>query len=445
MVVDHNGWTTGTLKEIPFFRLPALPSIVSEWAGLLPLVIHLANYRHEHRTVGHIALQGQCHVSLFPKLGVLRGLARLIESGPEFVDSASIRGASSKKVWDVQWGSVFPCANGAASEIITQYVLTRRKNDPAVVPATIDQTKNNGPSSTKPRNNPENCDTAVTVFRRRQILHLLRFSRKKPTRRPSQGAIRSLLTKLINLCRQILCIGFAIIVALCGCYGTCLILFIAALNGLLFSFNGVLRSSAYLKNNEEKDDTHMLVATHENANIWFLFSGDRGVVDTLLNKTMFTLPQDKYSAILAQYLRLADGLQLLVMTYAAAQKGWEGIALLLLVIIDAILKFRYSDNALARQWLEEAGIEISIDTFEFTGRSVMLGAVQIYSNSKITRWMDEILVPHPRRDAFLARLEDPDKFDAEQWSTHDLRSIVDLSDLAKTAAKMLQNCHKNFV
>lgn len=36
---------------------------------------------------------------------------------------------------------------------------------------------------------------------------------------------------------------------------------------------------------------------------------------------------------------------------------------------------------------------------------MLLGALQLHSKSKVTRWMDDILVPHPRREAFLDRLK----------------------------------------
>lgn len=74
----------------------------------------------------------------------------------------------------------------------------------------------------------------------------------------------------------------------------------------------------------------MLVSIHQNANIWHLFIGDRAIVDTLLNKTMisFTGP----CAVVAAWLHAAYFLQLVAMTRVAAQKGYDGIFLLALML-----------------------------------------------------------------------------------------------------------------
>lgn len=113
----------GTITYNPFFSLPIPPNIVSEWTALIPLVAHLASYRHNHQLVGEAALSGRLNVSLFPRLGVLDGIARLLAGGPDFLDRVSTLGEVSRHVWDVNWGSSFPCANGAASSIITAYAL----------------------------------------------------------------------------------------------------------------------------------------------------------------------------------------------------------------------------------------------------------------------------------------------------------------------------------
>lgn len=115
----------GTITYNPFFSLPIPPNIVSEWTALIPLVAHLASYRHNHQLVGEAALSGRLNVSLFPRLGVLDGIARLLAGGPDFIDRVSTLGEVNRYVWDVNWGSSFPCANGAASSIITAYALDR--------------------------------------------------------------------------------------------------------------------------------------------------------------------------------------------------------------------------------------------------------------------------------------------------------------------------------
>lgn len=113
----------GTITYNPFFSLPIPPNIVAEWTALIPLVAHLASYRHDHQLAGEAALSGRLNVSLFPRLGVLDGIARLLAGEPDFLDRVSTFGEVSRHVWDVNWGSSFPCANGAASSIITAYAL----------------------------------------------------------------------------------------------------------------------------------------------------------------------------------------------------------------------------------------------------------------------------------------------------------------------------------
>lgn len=115
----------GTITYDPFLSLPIPPSIVAEWTSLIPLVAYLASYRHDHQLAGEAALSGRLNVSLFPRLGVLDGIARLLARGPDFLDRVSAMGEVSHQVWDVNWGSAFPCANGAASSIITAYALSR--------------------------------------------------------------------------------------------------------------------------------------------------------------------------------------------------------------------------------------------------------------------------------------------------------------------------------
>lgn len=76
----------------------------------------------------------------------------------------------------------------------------------------------------------------------------------------------------------------------------------------------------------------MLSAAHENASTWYLYVGDRGVIDSLLNKTMLSSPAA--NRMLVGYFRLAHVLQLLAMTYVAAQKGIDGVSLVLLLLVN---------------------------------------------------------------------------------------------------------------
>jgi len=119
--------STGSLNLPGFIAAPPLLNFIAEWAALIPLVCHLANYHHLHQLAGQVALLGRITVALFPKLGVLAGISKLVERGPELFDIASTLGPSSRKVWDVIWGGTFPCANGAASHSLAESLLKHNK------------------------------------------------------------------------------------------------------------------------------------------------------------------------------------------------------------------------------------------------------------------------------------------------------------------------------
>lgn len=80
--------------------------------------------------VGEAALEGRISTGLFPKLGLLDGIANLLNGGLAFLERASSGGGMDSRVWDVSWGNVFPCANGAARMILTEYAL---RHGPRVV------------------------------------------------------------------------------------------------------------------------------------------------------------------------------------------------------------------------------------------------------------------------------------------------------------------------
>lgn len=79
----------------------------------------------------------------------------------------------------------------------------------------------------------------------------------------------------------------AIVVLLClrGLYGSA----VAVLSGVVSKVACrllVLRRPAGFLTNNEKHDACMLVGVHRNCTTWYLYTGDRGVVDYLLNKPM---------------------------------------------------------------------------------------------------------------------------------------------------------------
>jgi len=96
--------------------------------------------------------------------------------------------------------------------------------------------------------------------------------------------------------------------------------------------------------------------------------------------------------------------QLLAMTYVAAQKGWDGVAMTILMLAAWAFSWQFGDKLMARRWLEDSGVVIKAKSFQFSGRTPMTCAIQFFSGSKITSWMDPILAPCQRRQALLSRL-----------------------------------------
>lgn len=84
--------SVGSTGADAFFWIPPLPTIVAEWAALIPLIVHLASAQDDHRMIGEAALRGTLSTGMFPKLGHLNGIARLLHNGPDFLDCASSKG-----------------------------------------------------------------------------------------------------------------------------------------------------------------------------------------------------------------------------------------------------------------------------------------------------------------------------------------------------------------
>ena len=469
----NNAANFGSLNVSSFLSTPSLPNIIAEWAAVVPLVAHLASFRRDYQLLGDLALQGRLSIGLFPKLGVLSGISRLLKTGPEFLDQASTRGSSSQTVWDVKWGSIFPCANGAASSMIAHYALGKSPMAAIRMPEAIPQsgvdepaTSESGPSSNgstrsddagdqplsreteKPIPVSDSTPSKPTAnvpmhFRRYQTLHVLQFSRSNP--KMSMQRKLDLLTRspYYDTVVIILLIGLATVLCLLGLYGTAVIVVSSAVTTLACRYAQIQRPPGYLENNEAQNDGCMLVATHQNVSTWYLYTGDRDIIDTILNKSMITIPSTTTAQALAFVFKATHVVQLLAMTFVAGQKGWDGVALVVLVGVDWILRRRYSSRQTTENWLADEGISLEARSFEFTGRTMLLGAVVNLSGTTRTDWVDNIIPPHPRRNAWLDRLvhrEHNAGSDSQSvsWTPLDLRWI-DLSyNLSIAAAEVLR-------
>ncbi|KAK1071667.1 hypothetical protein LTR33_010396 [Friedmanniomyces endolithicus] len=368
------------LNPAHYIQPPPVPIIVSEWAGLIPLAFHLASSQDDYTTAGDISLLGRLPVTLFPPLGAFAGVARLMERGTNYLDYASTKGASSQTVWDVKYGGSFPVANGAASAAIVSYLSKKHR-------ATL----------------LEKCYHASHAPRS-QILNIYEFGRK-------ERATSSFRILQRSMYWQPVLIGFLVglcgLFAILGAFGTAAIALTCAVSRAFALSIRFERPRGYLQTTEDYDAS-MLVAAHRNAMEWHLFTGDRGVVDTLLNKPMIEVPKgSSRTRATSLWFRVADTTQLIAMTFTAANKGWDGLCLVLLLAAHYVLFWGLGRQSLAGDWLKQNDITVHTRCLEFSGRHPMIGTIQVLTETGNARWMDEILESTPRRATWLAALKLP--------------------------------------
>lgn len=123
-------------------------------------------------------------------------------------------------------------------------------------------------------------------------------------------------------------------------------------------------------------------------------------MDWLLNKTMLTLPSATSTLmnIFAAYFHSAHLLQILAMTYVAAQKGIDGVSLLVLMLGSYGVRLLGGKYQIARQWLDREGVGVEARTFRFSGRMPTVGCVHSLSGAGNAKWMDDLISPSRRRE-----------------------------------------------
>ena len=403
-MASNYGTNSGTLGVSAYLAVPHIPSIVTEWSALFPLICHLANYGEDHQMVGELALAGHLTVGLFPKLGYLNGIWRLLEGGPDFLDRANNKDETKYKVWDVNWGSTFTGSNGAAISIITKYAFRKRPR-PVRMPEAILADPSQAPNERTAKAPSGDLKGKVVIkapFRRYQTLHITSLSRK--VHAPSIRGIFSMaiLSRCKEMAYAVVLIGMAVLFCLLGAYGSAVVVLSGVISKIVCRLLRAERPGGYLENNENHEAC-MLSAVHENASTWYLYIGDRGVVDWLLNKSMLSTPSA--APVLTAYFRLAHLSQLLAMTYVAAQKGVDGVSLVLLMLANFALQRLFGHHHMARRWLETEDVSIDAHTFEFSGRTPMLGAIHMLSAARNSAWMDTLLAPCPRIQVWVDELK----------------------------------------
>lgn len=407
--------TLGSIGISPghYFRPPRVPTIVSEWAGLSPLVFHLASSQDDYKTAGDVSLLGRFPVTLFPPLGAFDGMARLIERGTKYLDYASTKGGSSQTVWDVKYGGSFPVANGAASASVISQLA--KKHNPAL----------------------EKCYKEPNAPRS-QILNIYEFSKNDQNLSSFQALQR---TKYWQTLPVVFLVGLCVLFAILGAFGTAAIALTCALSRVFTLIVTFDRPVGYL-NSTETHSACMLVAAHQNALEWHLFTGDRGVVDTLLNKPMIKVPERNSKTQAASlWFRVANAAQIIAMTFTAADKGWDGLCLVLLLTAHYALVW-LRRQTLAGDWLDQEKITVNTRCLEFSSRHSLIGTIQKLSGANNSRWMDIILEPTARRNQWLRALSVPTNMptpfdgdvsnDDKERVNNDTKSSLEAIEIAKT-------------
>ncbi len=103
---------------------------------------------------------------------------------------------------------------------------------------------------------------------------------------------------------------------------------------------------------------------------------------------------------------------------------------------------------MVKRWMDAEGVAVKSKSFNFIDRTMLFGAIQSMSRSQCVSRMDNVISPHPRREAWLARLRLLGREDAlgseevlhnasGRWSEHDWKCILLSSELAHMSAEVL--------
>ncbi|KAL0636507.1 hypothetical protein Q9L58_004557 [Maublancomyces gigas] len=415
------GLTSEEIESVARLSTILLPHLVVEWVGLISLSIYLCTYDQDSKCAGEVSLKGNLSVGLFPKLWALDSCRQLLINKEAFFDDAGSAG-SPMVVYDVQWGSVFRCYNSTATAAVTEEVLSSapktvltQDDQKNWILAHRDELLDQLKRDEDPTADPPNPETPESKIRRllqakdrprKQILNVLVF-RKNPAQRGKPHAITNAPRVFAAwgefLLTLVLAAGFLSV----GSFGSAALLLFAAITRLLSSRVRLQRPPLYLYNREDLEDGCMLVTAHENATTWNLYLGDRGLIDSLLNKPMVEVPEQ--SPLIIFWFKVVRVLQFLAVTFIAGQGGLDGICLLGLIVLATLVDKWRGSSRHARDWLRREGFSTSAITCEFAGRTEMLGAVQLMSVENVTTWMDGILAPCARRDIWLKKIGVPGK------------------------------------
>lgn len=424
--------STGVVDLSTWMHFPQnIQPIIFEWAALIPLTVYLSSFRSDFELAGEVPLQGRLSVGVIPKLWALGGIAKILRQGEVFFDSANAAG-ETLKVFDVQHGSVFNCYNSAATAAVASAAFHGGGGGPAIKEDLLKWINNskedlerkfaiakyeNGNKSTSRFVFEELRDNRKT-YGRRQILNVIDIRRVKVNgmpidtkdpiieepRRVSGAGSKSWAKNALWFAEIVVIMGATATLFGAGCPGSGSLLLMGGISRLCAHCTKIGRPPLFLEN-REKYEGCMLVAVHDNAAVWTLYRGDRGLIDSLLNKPMVAhFKPTNMSRLVFVWFRIAEILQVVAMTYVAGEKGWDALMLLILItVVWSFSKF-FGYNKHAANWLKEEGFKTTAFGCEFPGRTELLGAVQLLSTQKRTIWMDSVISPCARREVLLQRL-----------------------------------------
>ncbi|KAA8910083.1 hypothetical protein FN846DRAFT_760591, partial [Sphaerosporella brunnea] len=383
-----------------------LPPVLAEWASLTALTIYLeSSFRHDYQCAGQISLTKKLSIGVLPKLLAIGSVTKLLRDREDFLDMAITSGPSMLCL-DVQWGNHFPCANSAATAAVVKHILSCCKGKYISIHELSSWTRS-GCQQLARRLSTRGSDFASNSVpdllsqrlgrQRKQTLHVLSFTKKaSATCPPHLHRQDERREQSLAVAETFIALFLTAILILTGNYGSGVLVLLTGITRTLSRSVVLERPESYLASDDEQRQRCILAGAHENASTWYLFLGDVSLIDTLLIKPMVIVPPNQSRYLILSFA-LIHVLQLLLITYVASQKQWDGVCLLLLVLLAVAIEKTLGDTRHAKEWLQASGYECETVTCEFAGRHDLMGAVQCIAGGKETAWMDKVLQIAKRR------------------------------------------------
>lgn len=156
-----------------------------------------------------------------------------------------------------------------------------------------------------------------------------------------------------------------------------------------------------------RDETHprLVVASNNmNAVRWTAFLGGHKLIDSLLNKPLYSASPSsildrKRRASVRALLRLLIAAQWSIIVVACAMQDWNALLISAWIAISACCSPFYTPEHATREWLRINGLCLEKAEMTMSNRRVMLSALvalnpdQSSPDAKSSKWIDPILAP----------------------------------------------------